>query len=311
VKIYQGEQGGLQTVTLESERHRVTTVPELGAKLTSLFDKKTGLEWLVQPQKELRKVAYGSGFVAADMSGWDEMFPTIRACDYDDGVLGTRHLPDHGEVWSLPWDVVASTSSSLTLRVTSKVLPYRLTRGLRLREGELEFVYTVVNTGQHDLELGWTAHPQFVAPEGTRVLLPKAVTQVVNAIDSDPKLGDINSLHDWPNGLDKVGNAQQGTCHKVYVPEHQSVTWAGLEHPSGSWLKLSWQADEVPYLGVWVDEGAYSHEATVALEPSTFFYDNLCAARSSGRVMKVGAGQHVTWSLLLQLGQGRRAWQDA
>lgn len=58
-------------------------VPEMGAKLVSLADKRSGLEWLAGPaDRPFRPVPYGADFVQQDMSGWDEMFPTIVACAY-------------------------------------------------------------------------------------------------------------------------------------------------------------------------------------------------------------------------------------
>ena len=79
---------------------RAVIVPELGAKIVSLFDRRRQHEWLVPPMRTLKQTAYGDDFVSQDMSGWDEMMPTIVACDYQ----GAR-LPDHGEVWSIPWQV--------------------------------------------------------------------------------------------------------------------------------------------------------------------------------------------------------------
>jgi hypothetical protein len=38
---------------------------------------------------------------------------------------------------------------------------------------------------------------------------------------------------------------------------------------TGHWLRLQWEPDEIPYLGIWVDEGAVNSVATVALESPT------------------------------------------
>jgi len=55
--------------------------------------------------RPFKPVAYGAVFVDQDMSGWDEMFPTINACTYPaPSPYAGITLPDHGEVWVLPWE---------------------------------------------------------------------------------------------------------------------------------------------------------------------------------------------------------------
>ena len=74
---------GLDAWTLASPDLRVVTIPSLGAKLVSLLDRRSGREWLVTAaDRPLQPVPYGALFHEQDMSGWDEMFPTIVACAY-------------------------------------------------------------------------------------------------------------------------------------------------------------------------------------------------------------------------------------
>jgi hypothetical protein len=123
---------GMPALVLESELLRVVVVPQLGAKLVSLFDRRNRYEWLIGPARPLRPVAYGSPFVEQDMSGWDEMFPTIDACALP-AAGGTQGpwLPDHGEVWALPWAVGAATEHSLQTAVDGLAVPYSWQTGIR------------------------------------------------------------------------------------------------------------------------------------------------------------------------------------
>ena len=159
---------------LENDKIRVVIVPELGAKIVSLFDKVYSHEWLVPPMRPLKQTSYGADFVSQDMSGWDEMMPTIVACDWE-GV----HLPDHGEVWSIPW-ALESTVDALVLSVMGVAMPYRFTRTAALLEPNcLELRYSLTNTGKTACPYLWTAHPQFAANAQTRIILPPDVTQMV------------------------------------------------------------------------------------------------------------------------------------
>jgi len=71
----------------------------MGAKLVSLVHKPAAHDWLLGPaDRPFRPVPYGASFVDQDMSGWDEMFPTIEACPYPgEGPYAGAALPDHGE----------------------------------------------------------------------------------------------------------------------------------------------------------------------------------------------------------------------
>ena len=99
---------GQPALALDTPVLRLVTVPGMGAKIVSLYDKRHGREWLVPPTERLfGPVPYGVQFDAQDMSGWDEMFPTIDACAYPlPGAYAGAALPDHGEVWPLPWAVM-------------------------------------------------------------------------------------------------------------------------------------------------------------------------------------------------------------
>ncbi len=167
-------------LVLETPAMRVITVPEKGAKIVSVFDRSTGHEWLLPPKNgHFPQPVYGAVFVEQDMSGWDEMFPTIDRCRYPlRGAYFDANLPDHGEVWALPWQVDESSRSAICLSVTGRTLPYILSRELRFSdERTLRLSYEVINAGSEPLSLLWAAHPQFAADEATRIMLPAEVTQ--------------------------------------------------------------------------------------------------------------------------------------
>ncbi len=145
---------GVNAWKLENENLITVIVPEMGAKLVSLFDKRSQREWLVGPgNRPFQKVPYGSPFTEQDMSGWDEMFPTIVACDYPaPGVHHGLSLPDHGEVWTLPWQVEQATDEKLTLSVNGPALPYRLTRTAEYTSPfVLQLSYQLINLGQETM----------------------------------------------------------------------------------------------------------------------------------------------------------------
>lgn len=296
----------LPALCLESDLTRVVIVPELGAKIVSLFDKTHQHEWLAPPMRPLKPTSYGANFVSQDMSGWDEMLPTINACDYQ-GI----HLPDHGEVWSIPWQV-EQTADAAILSVNGVALSYRLTRSAALVASNcLELQYSLANTGDRSFQYLYAAHPQFNADEYTRLVLPSDITQMINVIQDDPAWGASGNLHAWPqaidrNGLswrlDRVRSPDNLACRKFYVPPEQSVAWAALVHEDKKCaLRLEWSPVELPYLGLWVDEGMFNSLPVAAFEPSNAYYDSLVWAISNRRAPTLEPDQVCHWQIRLWL----------
>lgn len=313
---YETQWLGQPALALETDALRLVTVPKMGAKMVSLFDKRIQHEWLIQPiDRAFKPAAYGSSFADQDMSGWDEMFPTINTCAYPvEGQYKGQLLPDHGEVWSLPWSVEAVTNSTIRLSTIGRALPYRLKRHVEVvNDHYFRLKFEVVNTGEEPIIALWAAHPQFVVNEETRIRLPKAVEQVVN-VHETPEWGAVGTLYSWAEAqsqhgeqrsLDQIGTADLKTCRKFYVPADQHVDWAALQQgDDGAWVRLSWDREQVPYLGIWVDEGAYNAASTAALEPSTGFYDNLNFAWKNQRVMHLIPHQPLQWTIDIEMGTG-------
>jgi galactose mutarotase-like enzyme len=308
---------GQDALVLENDTLRTVVVPDLGAKLVSLFDKRTQLEWLVGPgDRPVKKVPYGANFVDQDMSGWDEMFPTIVACEYPaPGENFGAPLPDHGEVWPLSWTFEPARPDSLRLSVEGKALQYRLTRTLMYNAADtLHMYYEVENLDRERMAYIWAAHPQFVCGDKAEIILPQQVKEVCNTIPAEYGWGEPETRFDWPETLsvegervriDRTGPASLNQARKFFVVPETPVRWAGLvRQPAKNWLRLEWDPDLVPYLGVWVDEGLLNHESVVALEPITGFYDSLAVAWEKKRVTMIEPGEINSWTLSVRLGTG-------
>jgi galactose mutarotase-like enzyme len=306
---------GQGALKLENAAVQVVVVPEMGAKIVSLFDKRNQVEWLAGPGERVFEPApYGAVFTDQDMSGWDEMFPTINTCQVLDPHSGQAiHLPDHGEVWAIPWNRRQTDKPTLSFSVKGRALSYKLSRKIEFTaENTLRFSYCATNQSSAPISTLWAAHPQFLTGGKAKVILPPEISQVCNVLPEDFGWGSLEERVDWPlntlaNGkavrLDAVGPAELHQARKFYVPPEMKASWITiLREPSQDWIKLSWDPNEIPYLGIWIDEGYISAESVVAPEPSTGFYDSLTLAVDKGRQMMIDPGKSVTWSLRVHFG---------
>jgi len=307
---------GFEAWRLSSPELSVTMTPELGAKIVSLVDRRAGLEWLSGPLRgrTVGRPPYGSLYSDQDMAGWDEMFPTITACQYPGA--GPRHgvdLPDHGEAWTLPWLVRQAAPEGLTLELTGQALRYTLTRQADLPEpAALRLRYRLENHEPEPLPYLWAAHPQFLCGDQGRVVFPAQVRQVINTIGAEWGWGPPETRFDWPEAtgvdgkpvrLDLTGPPTLKRGRKLFALPEARPDWAAvLREESGEWLRFEWNPEELPYLGLWVDEGALNENTVAAPEPMTAWYDGLALAVGKGHVKTVPPGGFHTWTLTVRLG---------
>jgi len=168
---------------------RVLIVPALGGKIAHL--ELAGRQWLWASEV----TPYGlpdenaSYDETGDTGGYDECFPTVRACKVPTWVraFGGVPLPDHGEVWSQVPSIDVRTSpdgQTATTTWMGRRMPYRLTRVVRVTPtGDVECEYEATNTGTDRVPFLWSAHPVFPLTSTTRLDLP--------AVERDERVGQL------------------------------------------------------------------------------------------------------------------------
>jgi galactose mutarotase-like enzyme len=306
---------GVDAWMLANASVQVVIIPEMGGKIVSLLDRHSGVEWLAGPGKRpFHPVEYGVVFTDQDMSGWDEMFPTIVACPYPgQGPHHGASLPDHGDAWALPWDVVQAGEGRLTISVKGRALPYRLTRTADCPEpGALRLSYTLQNLGGDPMPYLWSAHPQFTCGQDGQVVFPPEVTEVINTVDASWGWGEPETRFAWPEAtaldgskvrIDRIGPPTSKRARKFFALPDARPTWTEvLRCGSGERLRLEWDPSQVPYVGVWMEEGVFSHDSIAAPEPMTAWYDTLSVAVEKGYAPVLPAGETTAWSLTVRLG---------
>src|SRR5688572_3901321 len=113
-----------ESIVIESEALRAEFLADPGAKLVSLINKQAGYEYLVQREDKIyRDQPFGGDYIKGECSGYDDMFPTIDKCDYENEPWKGVEMVDHGEVWSLPWRFV-QTNGVLEFLVQGIHFPY-------------------------------------------------------------------------------------------------------------------------------------------------------------------------------------------
>lgn len=311
--LREGRLGELVSLELRGGDVSLTILPEVGGKIISLRSRVTDREFVWRdPARNFRRPTYGTAFADWDISGIDECLPSIDGCNYPDGQWTGTTVPDHGEVWSLPWEWM-EFPDGIELAVKGRAFPYSLTKRIRVRgHGRVDFDYRLENGSGEPFKFNWTGHPLFRAEEGMRILVPgSSPVHAVFALNG--RIAVPGAPHPWPcvpneNGEDldysMIGPRELNENDKVYVQTPREG-WCCLEHPS--WkerLELRVPPNRLPWIGICINHGGWPAEAPgywVAIEPSTTCIDALDNSVRRGMFMEVGARDTSSWEWGLQM----------
>lgn len=317
LQVQQGEHEGLRALIVEGESLRLVVLPDLGAKVISLLYTPTGREYLWRhPGRPLRLAEYGAAYEAADISGWDECFPTIGAGVYPEAPWAGVPLPDHGELWALPWRY-AHDGSQLRMWAQSVRFAYTFERTFTFRPGAaLEIGYRVSNPTPYPLRALWSMHPFLRVSPLARALLPEG-TRVRVELTKGGRLGGYLAEHPWPHTTEVDGRpvdlSLQGPpdprCMEKLFTTRLGAGWAGLHDPADDhFLLFDFDPAETSFVGLAQMRGGWpENEAasiSLILEPCSGWPDRLDIAIPRGESITIPPQAERRWSVTLRVGTG-------
>ena len=276
---------GFNLFALGNQEVEIVVVPELGAKIVSLKNLRTGREWMWHPPGGLKlfRNSPGDDFSASPLVGMDECLPTIVPCSWRG-----RELPDHGEVWSVPWVVNDSAKESGVLK-TSVVLnysPFEIERTIELHENEIHLNYRLRNRSAVEECYLWAMHPLLRLVAGDQLELPASTRSLLN--------GEA-----WIDDLNAATPARD--CAKVFASPVSEGFAAIKNQITGERLEFEWSPTENSTLGVWLTRGGWHGHHHFAIEPTNSDADALTEAAARKRCGIVSAGGVANWQVCLRV----------
>ena len=300
-------------ILLSSDSLQVETIPELGAKISSMKMMPSGAELLQQPLRPYSERSHTMAFDESDASGFDECLPSVAGCEYPSAV-GRVAVPDHGDFWRVPFSSEPA-DNSLTLQATGFSLPLEFTKKLTLEKNELRIDYSVRNVGKTPTEFAWSAHPLFLVDAGDLVLLPPSSKKVTIEGSGKERLGKAGREYSWPLAqlddgttvdLSRCGEAGDETGDKLYLSApHEG--WCAIERTHlKARVEVRFDAAVTPYLGLWLCYGGWplqqdNRQQCVALEPCTAPVDSLAIAAENGKAKKLAPQAKFGWSISIRV----------
>ncbi len=299
-------------ITLATQSVQAQFLPSIGGKLCALTSLDHNFDVLVhRPGDAYRMQQYDGVYVDGECSGFDDMFPTIDVCHCENAPWQGTRLPDHGEVWSLPWQH-SIDGERLRMSVHGVRLPYRLDKTAHFADARtLRIDYTLTNLSPFPFDFLWAAHPMLMLDEDSRLLLPDETRHIATVFSSNGELGGYGDTFDWPMAATPSGQARDlsrmaprgtGRAAKYYVKGALPEGWCALTYPSRKlMLEMSFPVDKVPYLGVLPNASGWAGLYNIFLEPATASFDRPDAARLRGECSRLPGNAVYTWHLAFSL----------
>lgn len=301
----------LEATLLRAGDLAVVVVPALGGKLCSIVWQ--GREVLAR--NPLRSAHYAASFADFDASGFDECLPTIGACAYPEEPWQGIAIPDHGEVWSIPWSRRVD-ADRLRLGVHGVRFPYTFEKTVELRpSGSIRLAYALTNHAPFPFKFLWSAHPLLAPRPGMRVHLPPETRVRVDWSKGD-RLGGPLAEHPWPLSHDRYGQEidlglllgpETGHVDKLYTTRLYDGWCAAHDPTDGFYVMMQFPVARVPYVGLSINLGGWPVDRpayyNLGLEPCNGYPDRLDVAIASGDCAVAGPGERIEWRVDLRVGR--------
>lgn len=296
-------------VQIGCEEFSVAILPEAGGKIASI--RFAHSELLQQPLTIDFTRSRTMLFDESDASGWDECLPSVAPCELSTAA-GRALVPDHGDLWRIPWEVLRSSASTCAMRARCFSLPLELSRVVTVEQigsgYSIRLDYVLRNTGSSPAPWAWSAHPLFAALSGDHIVLPESVQSLRVEYSCG---GRLTGIVKWPiagpsqklaTDLSIVQAPDSEVANKLFAgPLKSTENWCSLErYSAGVRIRVNFDPAATPFLGLWLCYGGWPaapgpRQMCVALEPSTSPVDSLASSEKWKRILEPGAS--FSWTM--------------
>ena len=287
---------GFEVVVFENEKLRLTILPEIGAKIHQMIDKRIDRDLLFHhPRVELRPPVFGANVDNWWTGGIDDVIPTGHPC-----VVNGDELPFLGEVWSLGWQWEQLSPNSVKFSRQGVITPFRLERIMTLKPGE-SFVtldYTLTNIGTKSFPYLWGIHPAVPVGKSTRIDVPareawRADGNLPEGVSENYAAG--KTAEPWPiAALAKLAAEPRNTWYYFYLSKLKSG-WLAISDPTENWgFAMTYPREVFPEVHVWLVDGGWRGLRCAVVEPWSGRPARLDQAMAAGHARTLEPGAQAT-----------------
>ncbi len=286
MKAYFSEYRGARALAIDTGKITLLFLPDHGGRLISLIDRR-GREWMASETGETyRGLTLDSVYIDADVCGMDDMFPTIdpEEAPVRGGVRNGVLYNDHGEVARSRYGIARPENDQLDMHFTSSRLLYRFSKNVTAtEEGAALIHYEIENLSAEPFPCLYAAHCMLAYAPGAEVLLPFPEGETVEmCFDEDAQYGVRGDRVPLTRAMLTAENeGGTGNAYKFYFPEKTPV--GEIRYRVGEYeLVMEYDAEKLPYVGVWMNNGRFKDHPCVTPEPCSLPFDKVSEAEKRG-----------------------------
>jgi hypothetical protein len=309
-KIYRSTYKSITSLVMDNGTLQATFLPSQGAKLASLILKSTSREFVLQSGNIIYPEArYEQSYLRGDCAGVDDMFPNIDQCFYDAEPWSGVKLPDHGEVWALPWNYLIE-GDQVEFNVKGVRLPYLLSKRVSLHQSKLEITYKVQNLSSFPMDFIWASHMMLSSEKGCYFKFPEGLSKAYTTMSDSGAIGAYGDTFSYPLVQQPNGSMYDIRIHrgpegndyqKFYFADKVAEGWGEIHYPDGHRLRVEFPEEVVPYLGVVQGEGGQFNINCMFLEPCTGAFDRPDIAKLHKMNSLLGPNEERQWYLHIMI----------
>jgi hypothetical protein len=326
-RVTTGDVAGWRSILLENDAMQVIVLPEKGAEIHRLVDRRTGTDILFEAPWGLQGPGApplpGSGedeFMWNYAGGWQELFPSVNeSCAYRGG-----QIPFHGEVASLPWafEVLEAGETEVAVKfwTQTRQTPFLIERVMRLRDGTAELVLegTVVNESESASHFVWGQHcvigPPFLE-SGCRLEIPaRTIVTAPELWEPETARLEPGQRVPWPFAplrgggqvdLRTVPGPETGSHDDLYVTDLDAGWLEVTNSQLDLTFRLDWDAGLFGWIVLWQPYGGaiappLTDSYALGIEPWTSMF-NLQRAVEEGQAIELASGGQATTTVRASL----------
>ncbi len=301
---------GFDAVVLENARLRAVILPELGGRVWELRDLVRDRQWIWHRDGvPLAPAGAGRGYDDVWAGGWEELFPNDAP-----GRFEGRELPDHGEWWTLGWEVTAdasTTAATVRLAANTRARATRCTKTFTLEGdgGQLQVAYRIESREPEAFHFLFKQHLAVAITPACRLALPGGTVTAV-APDFGTLLPGPGPFR-WPLAgevdLRNVPAAASRGREFLYVSDLPAPWCAVEDRTADASLRMDFDARKTPYLWLFLSYGGWRECYTAVLEPCTNLPKDLGDAVRAGQSARLEPGSAFETVMTVTLGSGEAA----
>lgn len=303
--------GGHPAVLLENTVTRIVVLPGLGGKIISIVDKRADQELLWRNDRvPLQPAAFGSSYDDQFIGGWDELYPN----DMPEELAG-QPVPDHGELWAVPWTWSSGTSAYdvwVELTVRGAVTGTEVTRRLSLGTGsDLAVDYRISNPGRTDQPFLWKSHVAVQLHPDT--VVDVAAGDVLVHEFGTPRARPPEGHFTWPwlsagevrHDLRTLPDTSRRGVSEFLIATTLERGECAVRHPSArTGLELTWDRADLPSCWLFASYGGgWRGLDVLVLEPCSGHPLSVAEGSEAGTHQTLPAKSTKSWQLRAHIGR--------